>query len=85
MSIFRQCFTVDTVEPAQERRWYKQSKDKTSLQGSLYTVKKDISKTRNLDSNVIHAEESYEHGGKLSHFYNDRYPDKYLPGEYRSD
>ena len=57
MSIFRQCFTVDTVEPAQQRRWYKQSKEKTSLQGSLYSNKKDISRTRNLDSNAVHAVE----------------------------
>lgn len=77
MSLFRQCFTTDTVDTTYDKRWYKQPKQKVTLQGSLYSTKNDLTKTNN-----VHSTESPD--ANPSHFYNDRYPDKYLPGEYRS-
>ena len=47
MSFLRQCFTTETVDLRQEKKWYKQPNSKTSLKGSIYSKKlsADMSKT----------------------------------------
>lgn len=50
MSFFKECLSGETVDLHNEKKWYKQPNNKTSLKGSIYSKK--ISSTINDQTNI---------------------------------